>query len=227
MNYFKEGKEYDAVENTVYRVYGGDVELEGGYVTDCLPDNANPIQMREDLALSQDSFYNEDGDLVRNLASEVATCTIYTTEDNEIINLDGELTGEHLEWRTVESVGELEGGGNEFKLPDDFDNIVEVESTDPLQHHSTPGWEAYIEAEAEVLEKVDEEPYEVDEEPYEVDEEPYEVDEEPYEVDEEPYEVYEEPYEVDEEPYEVDEEPYEVDEEPYEVDEEPYEVDEE
>ena len=171
MNYFKEGEEYDAVENTVYRVYGGDVELEGGYVTDCLPDNANPIQMREDLALSQDSFYDDDGELVRNLASEVAICTIYTTEDNEIINLDGEPTGEYLEWGVVEPVGELEGGGNEFKLPDDFNSIVEVESIEPLQHHSTPGWDAYVEAEAEIMEKAEEEYYEVEDEAYEVEEE--------------------------------------------------------
>jgi hypothetical protein len=53
MKYFKEYDEYDAVENTVYRVYGGNVTLEGGYVTDSIPEYANPIQLRDDLALSQ------------------------------------------------------------------------------------------------------------------------------------------------------------------------------
>lgn len=159
MNYFKEGIEHPAIKNTVYRVFGGDVEMEGGYVTDCLPENANPIQMREDLALSQDSFYNEEGDLVRNLACEVAEGTIYTTEDYEIIDLDGEPTGEYLVWETVEPVGELEGGANEFKLPGDFNDLVEIESVEELRHESTPGWDAYIEAESEVLEQIEEDPW--------------------------------------------------------------------
>jgi hypothetical protein len=156
MNYFKEGIEHPAIENTVYRVFGGDVEMEGGYVTDCLPENANPIQMREDLALSQDSFYNEEGEIVRNLACNVAEGTIYTTEDYEIINLDGQTTGEYLVWETVEPVGQLEGGANEFKLSGDFNDLVEIESVEELRHESTPGWDAYIEAESEVLEQIEE-----------------------------------------------------------------------
>ena len=90
MKYFKEYDEYDAVENTVYRVYGGNVTLEGGYVTDSIPEYANPIQLRDDLALSQTEFKNLDGNTVRNLASEVAECIIYTTEEGEILDKDGE-----------------------------------------------------------------------------------------------------------------------------------------
>ncbi len=156
MNYIKDGTEYPAVENTVYRVFGGDVEMEGGYVTDYLPENANPIQMREDLALSQDGFYDDDGDLVRNLACEVAEGTIYTTDEYEIIDLHGEPTGEYLIWETVKPVEELKGGANEFKLPGDFNDIVEINSVEELRHESTPGWDAYIEAETEVMEKVEE-----------------------------------------------------------------------
>lgn len=155
MYYIKDGIEYPAIENKVYRVYGGDVAMEGGYVTDYLPENANPIQMREDLALSQDSFYNEEGELVRNLACEVAEGRIYTTDEFEIIDLNGEPTGEHLVWETVEPVGELEGGANEFKLPGDFNDIVEVDSIEELRHESTPGWDAYIEAESDVLEQIE------------------------------------------------------------------------
>ena len=156
MNYIKENTEYEAKEHTVYRVFGGDVDMEGGYVTDCISDNANPIQVREDLALSQTSFYNDEGELVRNLASEVAVCTIYSTDDNEILDLAGNPTGEYLEWTEVEPVGDLSGGANEFKLPYDFDTIVEVESVESLTHHSTPGWDAYIEAEEQVLDMVEE-----------------------------------------------------------------------
>ena len=151
MNYFKEGTEYQAVENKVARVFGGNVELEGGYVTDEISENANPIQVRDELALSQTEFYGDDGELKRNMASDVVRGTIYTTPDNEIIDLNGGLTGEYLEWSTVEPQGELEGGGNEFVLPVPFDTVVEIDSVDPLIHHSTPGWEAYVEAEKDIL----------------------------------------------------------------------------
>lgn len=138
MNYFKEGAEYQAVENKVARVFGGNVELEGGYLTDEISENANPIQVRDELALSQTEFYGEDGELKRNMASDVVRGTIYTTPDNEIIDLNGELTGEYR-------------GGNEFVLPVPFDTVVEIDSVDPLRHHSTPGWEAYAEAEKDIL----------------------------------------------------------------------------
>lgn len=138
MNYFKEGAEYQAVENKVARVFGGNVELEGGYLTDEISENANPIQVRDELALSQTEFYGDGGELKRNMASDVVRGTIYTTPDNEIIDLNGELTGEYR-------------GGNEFVLPVPFDTVVEIDSVDPLRHHSTPGWEAYVEAEKDIL----------------------------------------------------------------------------
>lgn len=138
MNYFKEGAEYQAVENKVARVFGGNVELEGGYPTDEISENANPIQVRDELALSQTEFYGDGGELKRNMASDVVRGTIYTTPDNEIIDLNGELTGEYR-------------GGNEFVLPVPFDTVVKIDSVDPLRHHSTPGWEAYVEAEKDIL----------------------------------------------------------------------------
>lgn len=155
MKYFKEYDEYDAVENTVYRVYGGNVTLEGGYVTDSIPEYANPIQLRDDLALSQTEFKNLDGNTVRNLASEVAECIIYTTEEGEILDKDGEPTGHHLEWSTIGAEGEWQGGGNEYKLADRFEDVVEVQSIESVRHESTPGWESYIDAEQKVMESLE------------------------------------------------------------------------
>ena len=119
-------------------MFGGNVELEGGYLTDEISENANPIQVRDELALSQTEFYGDGGELKRNMASDVVRGTIYTTPDNEIIDLYGELTGEYR-------------GGNEFVLPVPSDTVVEIDSVDPLRHHSTPGWEAYVEAEKDIL----------------------------------------------------------------------------
>lgn len=157
MKYFKEDNEYEAIENTVFRVYGGDVEVEGGYITDSIPEYANPIQLRNDLGLSQTEFKDEDGSTVRNLASEVAECVIYTTEEGEILNKDGELTGHNLEWSVIEPEGEWQGGGNQYKLEDRFEDIVEVESIESVRHESTPGWDSYIEAENNVMESVESE----------------------------------------------------------------------
>lgn len=71
-----------AYETNIYRVFGGDVELKGSYVTDALPEN--PIQARSDLALSQ---YDFD---VRNLACGLAEATIYTNDNGKILTLEGE-----------------------------------------------------------------------------------------------------------------------------------------
>ena len=69
-----------AYETNIYRVFGGDVELKGSYVTDALPEN--PIQARSDLALSQ---YDFD---VRNLACGLAEATIYTNDNGKIVKIE-------------------------------------------------------------------------------------------------------------------------------------------
>ena len=155
MKYFKEYNEYDAVENTVYRVYGGNVTLEGGYVTDSIPEYANPIQLRDDLALSQTEFKDLDGNHKRNMASDVAECVIYTTEEGEILDKDGEPTGHRLEWSRIKEEGKWHGGGNQYELLDQFEDIVEVQSIKSVKHESTPGWESYIDAEKEVMENLE------------------------------------------------------------------------
>lgn len=135
----------EAHENKVFRVYGGDSSLEGGYVTPERP--ANPIDARGSLALSQHDWVDDDGNPIRNLASEVAEGTIYTDDDGHIVNLDGEVTDHELNFTTVEPTSDQPGGGLEYHLEDDFYDVVEVENIEPLQHQPTEGWNNYIEVE--------------------------------------------------------------------------------
>jgi hypothetical protein len=134
----------EANETTVYRVFGGESSLEGGYVTPELPQN--PIQARCDLALSQCDFDS------RNLASHVATGTIYTDDAGEIINLETlRPTEDALEFTMVEPTSDMPGGGLEYHLESPFEDIVEVDHIDELRHQPTEGWSSYVEAEEKML----------------------------------------------------------------------------
>ena len=147
--------EPEVEEHTVYRVFGGDSTLEGGFVTKEKP--ANPIQARGDLGLSQ-HFVNEDGSTTRNLANEVATLKIKTTPEEEIVDNKNEPTGHQLEFTTVEPpvgqepAGYQPGGGQEYQLKDPFDEVVEVVDVQPLKHRPTEGWTNYIEHEQTIIE---------------------------------------------------------------------------
>lgn len=133
-----------AQETKVFRVFGGEVELEGGYVTDTPPDN--PIQARADLALSQHYFD------ARNLACEVVEGTIYTDDAGQILTLDGEYTGHALEFTEVEPTPDQPGGGQEYHLEDNWSTVVQVDTVRELNHHSTVGWEHYTQAEQSIME---------------------------------------------------------------------------
>ena len=140
----------EANETDVYRVYGCDSGAEGGFITDKCPEN--PISAREDLALSWRDFTNDSGDIVRNTASEVAVGKMYTDDDGHIINIStGEVTDNVLDFTTVEPTSDREGGGNEYELKDNFTDVVEVIGTEELRHTSTEGWDAYVEAETEIM----------------------------------------------------------------------------
>ena len=128
-----------AHETHIYRVFGGDVELKGSYVTDALPEN--PIQARSDLALSQ---YDFD---VRNLACGFAEATIYTNDNGKILTLEGEQTEHELKFTEVAPVSDLPGGGQEYHLQDDWEKIIQVNSVEILKHESTTGWKQYVENE--------------------------------------------------------------------------------
>ncbi len=143
----------EAHENQVFRYYGGDSDLEGGYVT---PENyANPICAREQLGLSQHDWTDEEGSPIRNLASNVAEGTIYTDDDGHIINLNGEVTDHVLDFTTVEPTSDMPGGGLEYHLEDNFYDVVDVESTETLRHQPTEGWSEYVEDEAAVINAAD------------------------------------------------------------------------
>lgn len=138
---------HEANEHTVFRVFGGDSTLEGGYVTPDRP--VNPIQAREDLALSQHDWTDKEGNPIRNMASEVAECTIYTDDEGRIIDtMTGQQTDYSLEFSVVDPTSDQSGGGMEYHLEGDFDHMVEVNSVETLQHQSTDGWQQYLEAEA-------------------------------------------------------------------------------
>ena len=140
----------EAVEKPVYRVFGGDSSLEGGYLTDSHPQN--PIQARSDLALSQHDFIGDDGDPIRNTASQVASCTMYTDDGGHIINLaTGEVTDEILDFTEVEPTSDLPGGGLEHHLQGDFEDMVQVDTIEDLRHTPTEGWQNYLQAEDYVL----------------------------------------------------------------------------
>lgn len=139
----------EAHENKVFRYYGGDSDLEGGYVT---PENlANPIYARDRLGLSQHDWTDEEGNPIRNLANNVAEGTIYTDDDGHIINLNGEVTDHVLDFTTVEPTSDMQGGGLEYHLEDNFYDVVEVESTESFIHQPTQGWSNYVEAEAAII----------------------------------------------------------------------------
>lgn len=154
MNYFDSDMNLrEANETTVYRVFGGDSSLEGGFITCEAP--ANPIQARSDLALSQHDFTDDEGNLVRNLASEVASGTVFTDDNGYIINPQtGEVTDNQLDFQPAEPVSDLPGGGLEYQLEDDFENVVQVDCVDELRHEPTDGWTDYLAAEEEVLSNV-------------------------------------------------------------------------
>ena len=151
MNYFDSDMNLrEANETTVYRVFGGDSGLEGGFIT--CEEPANPIQARCDLALSQHDFTDDEGNPVRNLASEVATGTVFTDDEGYIINPQtGDVTDNVLDFQPAEPVSDLPGGGLEYQLEDDFENVVQVDSVDELRHESTEGWTDYLAAEEEVI----------------------------------------------------------------------------
>ena len=140
----------EANATTVYRVFGGDSSLEGGYVTCEAP--VNPIQARCDLALSQHDFVDDEGIPVRNLASKAATGTVFTDDEDRIINpLTGQVTDNTLQFSDVEPSSDMPGGGLEYHLEDDFYNVVQVDSVDELRHQPTEGWTNYVDIESEVL----------------------------------------------------------------------------
>lgn len=141
----------EANENRVYRVFGGDSGLDGGYVTPDCPDN--PIQARGDLALSQHDFLDDDGEPIRNMASSFGEGTIYTTDDGRIIDpLTNEVTDNFLGFTEVAPTSDLPGGGLEYELQDDFNHVVEIDNVTELRHEPTDGWLAYVEAESEAME---------------------------------------------------------------------------
>jgi hypothetical protein len=144
----------EANETTVYRVYGGNSSLEGGYVTCEQPQN--PIQARSDYALSQHDFLDDEGMPMRNMASQVATGRIFTDDDNHIINpTNGEVTDSVLEFQTVEPTSDQPGGGLEYALEDNFSDVVQVESVRDLRHQPTNGWMNYLSAEEEILSNIE------------------------------------------------------------------------
>lgn len=104
---------------TVFRYFGGDSQLSGGYITDTLYDT--PEEAKSDLALS-----NVDWDKI-NTAEYVAIGQVECTLDDKIIDLE-ELTptDETLTWTPVSESTDYVGGGMEHILQNDFNNIVEV-----------------------------------------------------------------------------------------------------
>ena len=141
---------HEATEVPVYRVFGGDVQQEGGFVTDTNP--GNPIQARGELALSQHDFTGPDGTPMRNMASQVASCSMHVDDEGHIINLNtGEVTDDTLAFTTVEPTSDLPGGGMEYHLQGDFNDLVQVNSVDDLRHTPTQGWLDYLEAEDRII----------------------------------------------------------------------------
>ena len=146
----------EANENKVYRVFGGDSDLEGGFVTPNEPQN--PIEAREELGLSQHDFCCDDGSPIRNMASHIAEGTIYTDDDGRIINLDGEVTDNVLDFTEVQPTTDMDGGGLEYHLQDDFNDVVQVDNISELQHEPTEGWLNYVDIESEVINDTEQQP---------------------------------------------------------------------
>ncbi len=140
----------ESVDIPVYRVFGGDSELEGSYVTNINP--ANPISARCELSLSQHDFLDMDGKPVRNTASEVASGHISVDDEGHIINNTiCEATSDILEFTEVQPTSDMPGGGMEYHLQGNFNDLVQVDSVDDLRHKPTQGWLDYLEAEDKIL----------------------------------------------------------------------------
>ena len=140
----------ESIDVPVYRVFGGDVPLEGSYVSD--QPASDPINARWYNALSQHDFLDSDGNPIRNMASQMASGHISLDDEGHIIDQNTfKATDNVLEFTEVQPTSDLPGGGTEYQLQGDFNDLVVVDSVEDLRHEPTDGWLDYVEAEKQVL----------------------------------------------------------------------------
>ena len=110
----------ESESKTVYRYFGGDSQKAGAYITDSLYET--PKEAKSALALS-----DIDWDAV-NSADHLVVGQVELTPDNHrIIDLEEMIpTDDVLEFSTVQPSSDYPGGGNEYKITQDFDTVVDV-----------------------------------------------------------------------------------------------------